>query len=78
MKCAANRDDIVGLRNWEFLDPTVDQGRRQGRVLDDSAGIWLLEVVQVGQGVSEVQAAFCTPLAGYRILCSRDSQRRHS
>jgi hypothetical protein len=28
-----------------------------------SAGIWLLEGVQVGSGVSEVRAAFCTTLA---------------
>ena len=26
MMGAANGDDIVGLSDWEFLDPTVDQG----------------------------------------------------
>jgi hypothetical protein len=29
----------------------------------DSAGIWLLEGFQVGSGVSQVHAAFCTTIA---------------
>jgi hypothetical protein len=63
MKCAANRDDIVGLSRWGFLDPTGDQGECNSRLRRAAFAAAIIPV----SGSSPVQR----PTKGPKPMASR-------